>query len=109
MFGSGGWSQLEARYRVSSTALPLVPVKIAVVGGLFGRLRNMLHLGHDAQGLVLQKGGLLSSSTVYIPWAHIHRTSNPPLPIFTTPVESFLIGPEATLLTIPAGLVPRGG
>ena len=106
MFTPRAWSRLEVQYSVPSTTTPLREVKIAVIGGMLGRLRKCLAVGTDANGLVLRLSRFLSApKTLHIPWSHIERTKTPPLPLFAIPVESFLLGTDRILLTIPKGYV----
>jgi hypothetical protein len=99
------WDDLVA-YRVPQSHLPLTPVGWALIGSALSAMRNVLSVGADAQGLVLQKSGLLGGSeTVYIPWAHMRRGQPPSFPIASFPRETFLIGPAFIALTIPQGIV----
>jgi hypothetical protein len=108
VFKPSAWSKLEARYRVAASPVPLSPIGTAVLGGMMGRIRNMLAVGCTAEGLVLQRSGAITgTSAVHVPWAHVRRVSTPLLPLFLTPVESFSLGPEAIRLTLPQGHVPR--
>ena len=100
------WDDLAA-YRVQNAHVPLTPVAWALVGSAFSALRNVLSIGADANGLVLQKKSLLlgGPETVYIPWAHMRRGQPPSFPIASFPRETFLVGANAVAVTIPAGIV----
>ena len=75
----------------------------------FGRIRNMLQVGSDAQGLVLHMEPFFGGPrTLYIPWAHIRRGSNPMFPLALFPRETFLLGQAGVPLTIPQSVLRRG-
>ena len=99
------WDVL-APYRVAQSHLPLTPVGWALLGSAFSAIRNMLTVGADPNGLVIQKHGVLGGSeTYFIPWAHIRRGQPPTFPIATFARETFLLGPTAIAFTIPQGLI----
>lgn len=110
MFTPGAFKELEPAYRVTHPHVQVTRVGWASLGNpFFGRIRNLLCVGSDAQGLVLHIAPLLGGPrTLYIPWAHIRRAPNPILPISFVPRETFLLGPAGIPLTIPRGVLPRG-
>jgi hypothetical protein len=105
MFRPGSWGRLESQYAIPRSHVPLSRVVWASLGSpLFGKIRNMLSVGSDAHGLVLQLHCLFGASrTLYIPWAHVRRAPNPTFSIALFPRETFLLGAGSIPLTIPEG------
>jgi hypothetical protein len=110
-----GWPVLERRYAIRDPHLALQPLRWAVLGrGMFlnVRYRNMLHVGADARGLVLQYRPLLSflgarPKTVLVPWRDVRPGENSrAIPNFALfPIKTLLLGPEGIALTMPRGIV----
>lgn len=101
------WGDLERQYRVPQPHIQLVQVGSAILGSYpFGRMRNLLWIGADPNGLLLQKWWMFGSgTTLYIPWSHIRRGSPPTFPFAAYPRETLLLGPQMIPLTIPQGYI----